>query len=189
MRNFRLSLLIHLLLLSSFSPLLLAYLAHVSFQRQPIHHHSYPRSFFLSSQLSLLLPLASNGFSVVTAQEAICLDSSLGVCDVNATKVGTTHEKREEQREEEGEWNLEEAGSGNKAGSGNTSLVAKKPTSVYPLDVGEHLRLQQCRHGPMLYNKHDTWVGKSLEVYGEWCESENRLLKELIGTKRGELKR
>jgi FkbM family methyltransferase len=37
-------------------------------------------------------------------------------------------------------------------------------------------RLRACRHGQMLYNRHDLHIGRSLELYGEWAESELELL-------------
>src|SRR5262249_27931490 len=37
-------------------------------------------------------------------------------------------------------------------------------------------RVKRCRHGLMLYNIYDRFVGKSLEVYGEYSEGEVDLL-------------
>jgi len=37
-------------------------------------------------------------------------------------------------------------------------------------------RLRRCRHGLMLYNPRDLHVGRSLDLYGEWAESELELL-------------
>src|SRR5579859_1505250 len=41
-------------------------------------------------------------------------------------------------------------------------------------------RLIQCRHGMMLYNVNDTHVGRSLEVYGEWCEAEVEIFAHVL---------
>lgn len=41
-------------------------------------------------------------------------------------------------------------------------------------------RLKQMRHGYMLYNRNDQYIGKSLEHYGEYSEQELLLLKQLI---------
>ena len=39
------------------------------------------------------------------------------------------------------------------------------------LNVGSfHKLLVECRHGTFLINKKDTWVGRSLDLYGEWEE-------------------
>jgi FkbM family methyltransferase len=47
------------------------------------------------------------------------------------------------------------------------------------LDQG-HVRLKQCRHGPMLYLVTDLYVGQSLDRYGEYCEEENALLRRIV---------
>src|SRR4051794_40390959 len=41
-------------------------------------------------------------------------------------------------------------------------------------------RLTQCRHGPMLYNVNDTHVGRSLAVYGVWCEAEVKIFAHVL---------
>ena len=41
-------------------------------------------------------------------------------------------------------------------------------------------RLIQCRHGLMLYNVNDTHVGRSLEVYGQWCEAEVGIFAQVL---------
>lgn len=41
-------------------------------------------------------------------------------------------------------------------------------------------RLKQCRHGMMLYNIHDIYIGRSLENYGEFSEGEADLFRQLI---------
>jgi FkbM family methyltransferase len=40
--------------------------------------------------------------------------------------------------------------------------------------------LKQARHGYMLYNRNDRFVGKSLELYGEYSEEELQFLKQGI---------
>lgn len=40
--------------------------------------------------------------------------------------------------------------------------------------------LKQCKYGKMLFIDKDIWVGKSLNVYGEWAEGELELMKTLI---------
>jgi FkbM family methyltransferase len=45
---------------------------------------------------------------------------------------------------------------------------------------GPFNHLRQCRHGVMLYNCNDTFVGKSLEYYGEWSEGEIDALRQII---------
>lgn len=48
------------------------------------------------------------------------------------------------------------------------------------LSETDHIRARRCRHGVMIYNDHDTFIGKSLRTYGEWCESELELLGQLL---------
>jgi FkbM family methyltransferase len=43
-------------------------------------------------------------------------------------------------------------------------------------------RLKDCRHGPMLYNVNDTYVGRSLDVYGEYSEGEADLFGQVLQT-------
>src|ERR1039457_4555745 len=42
------------------------------------------------------------------------------------------------------------------------------------------VRLRQCRHGVMAYHPKDSHVGRSLDLYGEWAESELELLGVLL---------
>ncbi len=41
-------------------------------------------------------------------------------------------------------------------------------------------RLKKCRHGYMLYNINDTFIGQSLDLYGEYSEGEIEVFRELI---------
>lgn len=41
-------------------------------------------------------------------------------------------------------------------------------------------RLTRTRHGPMIYNRHDRYIGRSLERYGEFSEGECDLFRQLI---------
>ena len=41
-------------------------------------------------------------------------------------------------------------------------------------------RLKDCRHGRMLYNVHDMYVGRSLELYGEFSEGETQLFGQIV---------
>lgn len=44
----------------------------------------------------------------------------------------------------------------------------------------EHLRLRACRHGPVLYNAHDIYVGGSFDAYGEFSEGETALFAQML---------
>lgn len=39
---------------------------------------------------------------------------------------------------------------------------------------------KRCRHGLFTFNPNDTFVGRSLDLYGEWCESEIRILTGFV---------
>lgn len=41
-------------------------------------------------------------------------------------------------------------------------------------------RLKQCRHGMMLYNLNDIYIGRSLDLYGEFSEGEIRVFQQLV---------
>lgn len=40
--------------------------------------------------------------------------------------------------------------------------------------------LKQCRHGPMLFLRGDQYVGRSLELYGEFSELESTLFSQIV---------
>lgn len=40
--------------------------------------------------------------------------------------------------------------------------------------------MKPCRHGLMLYNFHDCYIGRSLELYGEWSEGEIDLFRQQL---------
>lgn len=42
------------------------------------------------------------------------------------------------------------------------------------------IRMVEGRHGNMLYNQNCHWIGKALELYGEYCEHEIDLFRKII---------
>ena len=42
------------------------------------------------------------------------------------------------------------------------------------------IRNKRCRHGAFFYNINDTFVGKSLHLYGEWAASEVHLFEQIV---------
>lgn len=42
--------------------------------------------------------------------------------------------------------------------------------------------LKRCKHGIFMYNRNDLFIGRSLDLYGEWCEPEVMLLRALVRT-------
>jgi FkbM family methyltransferase len=59
-----------------------------------------------------------------------------------------------------------------------TAPLPAAPT-MPPMDPAFN-RLKDCRHGKMLYNYHDIYVGRSLDIYGEYSEAEFHLLDLVI---------
>lgn len=52
--------------------------------------------------------------------------------------------------------------------------------TVSQIDIGERHRIRKTRHGIFLINKEDTFVGRSLDMYGEWCQSEVVLFSKVV---------
>lgn len=46
--------------------------------------------------------------------------------------------------------------------------------------ANRYVAVKHCRHGLMMYNLNDRFVGHSLDLYGEWCEAELACLGQLI---------
>lgn len=61
--------------------------------------------------------------------------------------------------------------------------MAKSPANKRPLDnmIGEdgYNRLVAARHGYVLYNTNDVYVGRAIEKYGEWGELEAKLFEQI----------
>lgn len=53
----------------------------------------------------------------------------------------------------------------------------KKDTTILKND---YVQVKLCRHGWMMYNCNDNYIGASLEYYGEWAEPELELLEQFI---------
>jgi FkbM family methyltransferase len=43
-----------------------------------------------------------------------------------------------------------------------------------------HIAVKRCKHGLFMYNRNDAFVGRSLDLYGEWCDFEIQLLRQFI---------
>jgi FkbM family methyltransferase len=43
-----------------------------------------------------------------------------------------------------------------------------------------YMAIKKCRHGMMMFNINDSFIGRALDLYGEWCESELVLLRQII---------
>ncbi len=49
-----------------------------------------------------------------------------------------------------------------------------------PIFENNYTVLKRCKHGFFLFNKNDTFVGRSLNLYGEWCEDELVSLSKVV---------
>lgn len=58
---------------------------------------------------------------------------------------------------------------------------AKQPGAGRWRGAGELIRARRCRHGVMLYLRHDAVIGRQLDLYGEKGEDEQRMLDRLVG--------
>ena len=61
-----------------------------------------------------------------------------------------------------------------------TDASSVSPQSADLLGEAGTNRLVRARHGFMLFNRHDTVVGRSLAYYGEYFESEVRLFRQMV---------
>src|SRR5665647_2892298 len=43
-----------------------------------------------------------------------------------------------------------------------------------------YLAVKRCKHGLFMYNRNDAFVGRGLDLYGEWCDFEIQLLRQVI---------
>ena len=64
---------------------------------------------------------------------------------------------------------------------GNVSEPVPR-TDVAALRLYEHafMAMRRCKHGAFLYNVNDSYVSRSLDCYGEWCEAELDLLGQVL---------
>ncbi|MEJ7590683.1 MAG: FkbM family methyltransferase [Planctomycetaceae bacterium] len=46
--------------------------------------------------------------------------------------------------------------------------------------ISNYMATKSCRNGTFLFNRNDTFVGRSMELYGEWCEEEIELLAQVV---------
>jgi FkbM family methyltransferase len=46
--------------------------------------------------------------------------------------------------------------------------------------VNDYTVLKRCKHGCFLFNRNDRFIGRALDLYGEWCEHEIETLAQLV---------
>ena len=61
-----------------------------------------------------------------------------------------------------------------------TDTGIASPARPEPIFRNGHLELKRCRYGVMLYNVNDAVIGRSLQVYGEFCEDDVRLFRSVV---------
>src|SRR5262249_22109195 len=49
-----------------------------------------------------------------------------------------------------------------------------------PLFANANLRIKPCKHGAMMYYVNDSYIGRSLDLYGEFSEGEMDLLGQVL---------
>ena len=60
------------------------------------------------------------------------------------------------------------------------SFMDNKRKLAIELDPKGFNELQMCRSGPMLYNKHDIYMGGSLQKYGEFSVGEQEIFAQIV---------
>jgi FkbM family methyltransferase len=58
--------------------------------------------------------------------------------------------------------------------------IQRRQSKDYRVTTSRMNRLTRTRHGLMLYNRHDKYIGRSLDCYGEFSEGECDLFQQLI---------
>ena len=58
--------------------------------------------------------------------------------------------------------------------------MMNQKTPFEPIFENPPMRMKACRHGTMLYNMKDVYIGRSFDVYGEYAESELSFLAQFI---------
>jgi FkbM family methyltransferase len=43
-----------------------------------------------------------------------------------------------------------------------------------------HVAVKRCRHGLFMYNRNDQFVGRGLDLYGQWCEFDIQLVRRFL---------
>jgi FkbM family methyltransferase len=57
----------------------------------------------------------------------------------------------------------------------------EQPSTVPPrLHEQQFMAIKNCKHGTFLYNVHDLFIGRSLDLYGQWCEGELSILGQIL---------
>jgi FkbM family methyltransferase len=63
---------------------------------------------------------------------------------------------------------------------GPDGTTAKEPETGRVLFANSNLRIKVCKHGAMMYYENDAYIGRSLDLYGEFSEREMDLLRQVL---------
>ncbi len=58
--------------------------------------------------------------------------------------------------------------------------IQRRQSEDYRMATAGRNRLVRARHGLLLYNRHDIYIGRSLELYGEYSEAESELYRQVV---------
>ncbi|MFC1836118.1 FkbM family methyltransferase [Thermodesulfobacteriota bacterium] len=58
--------------------------------------------------------------------------------------------------------------------------IGRKAPDDYRIATSGFNRLTRCRHGLMLYNRNDAYIGRALDLYGEFSEGEIDLFRQVV---------
>jgi FkbM family methyltransferase len=59
-------------------------------------------------------------------------------------------------------------------------MIPARSTVPTRLVAVAHMAVKECRHGTMMYNVNDAFIGRSLDLYGEWCDDEVFVLGQVL---------
>jgi FkbM family methyltransferase len=63
----------------------------------------------------------------------------------------------------------------------NSKPTVQLGNTPYPrLLVNGYVSIKHCRHGLFMYNLNDLFIGRAMDIYGEWCESELACLGQML---------
>src|SRR5262245_11832458 len=70
------------------------------------------------------------------------------------------------------------------AGSRRVSMMSMAAPQTASLAIAGEATgynvLKNCRHGSLLYNRNDQYIGRSLDLYGEYCEARVETVRQLL---------
>jgi FkbM family methyltransferase len=59
-------------------------------------------------------------------------------------------------------------------------ITFSNTSSSYVSSHAPHTTIKACRRGTFMYNVNDAFIGRSLDLYGEWCDDELHILTQVL---------